>query len=69
MVSQIDAGYAGVSECPSGQLNAGYTPDLAQCTSSTLNVLTLVVAEQGLALVPEPLQDISIQFMANWRNV
>ncbi|EAO9608487.1 LysR family transcriptional regulator [Salmonella enterica] len=38
----------------------GRAPHIAQRTSSTLSVLTLAAAGQGLALVPEPLRNISI---------
>lgn len=38
----------------------GHAPRVAHCTSSTLSVLTLAAAGQGLALVPEPLQNIFI---------
>lgn len=38
----------------------GHVPKVAHCTASTLGVLTLVAAGQGLALVPEPLRHVSI---------
>jgi len=38
----------------------GRAPQIAHLTSSTLSVLTLAAAGQGLALVPEPLMSISI---------
>ncbi len=38
----------------------GYVPKVAHCTASTLSVLTLAAAGQGLALVPEPLSHVSI---------
>lgn len=38
----------------------GHVPKVAHCTASTLSVLTLAAAGQGLALVPEPLSHVSI---------
>ena len=38
----------------------GHVPHVAHCTSSTLSVLALAAAGQGLALVPEPLMHIAI---------
>lgn len=38
----------------------GHVPKVAHCTASTLSVLTLAAAGQGLALVPEPLRHVSI---------
>ncbi|PXW34608.1 LysR family transcriptional regulator [Klebsiella oxytoca] len=38
----------------------GRAPHIAHCTTSTLSVLALAAAGQGLALVPDPLKDVSI---------
>ncbi len=38
----------------------GHVPHVAHCTASTLSVLALAAAGQGLALVPEPLMRVSI---------
>ncbi|ECI0416180.1 LysR family transcriptional regulator [Salmonella enterica subsp. salamae] len=38
----------------------GHVPKVAHCTASTLGVLTLAAAGQGLALVPEPLRHVAI---------
>lgn len=38
----------------------GHTPRIAHCTASTLSVLALAAAGQGLALVPDPLKHVSI---------
>lgn len=38
----------------------GHAPRIAQCTASTLSVLALAAAGQGLALVPDPLQHVNI---------
>lgn len=38
----------------------GHVPKVAHCTASTLSVLTLAAAGQGLALVPEPLRHVAI---------
>lgn len=42
----------------------GYFPPVAHCTGSTLGVLALAAAGQGLALVPEPLLGISMPGLA-----
>ncbi|MBA7934631.1 LysR family transcriptional regulator [Klebsiella sp. RHBSTW-00215] len=38
----------------------GHAPRIAHCTASTLSVLALAAAGQGLALVPDPLKHVSI---------
>ena len=38
----------------------GHAPRIAHCTASTLSVLALAAAGQGLALVPDPLKHLSI---------
>lgn len=38
----------------------GHAPRIAHCTASTLSVLALAAARQGMALVPEPLMNVSI---------
>ncbi|MDU2937574.1 MAG: LysR substrate-binding domain-containing protein [Enterobacteriaceae bacterium] len=38
----------------------GQPPDVAHCSSSSLSVLALAAAGQGLALVPEPLMNICV---------
>ncbi|HGY3715113.1 TPA: LysR substrate-binding domain-containing protein [Citrobacter gillenii] len=38
----------------------GHAPRIAHCTASTLSVLALAAAGQGLALVPDPLQHVNI---------
>lgn len=38
----------------------GHAPHIAHCTASTLSVLALAAAGQGLALVPDPLQHVNI---------
>lgn len=38
----------------------GHSPRTAHCTASTLSVLALAAAGQGLALVPEPLMNVTI---------
>ncbi|HCL5074342.1 TPA: LysR family transcriptional regulator [Salmonella enterica] len=38
----------------------GHIPRIAHCTASTLSVLALAAAGQGLALVPEPLMHVTI---------
>ncbi len=38
----------------------GQPPDVAHCSSSSLSVLALAAAGQGLALVPEPLTNICV---------
>lgn len=38
----------------------GHAPRIAHCTASTLSVLALATAGQGLALVPDPLQHVNI---------
>ena len=38
----------------------GYAPPVAHCTGSTLGVLALAAAGQGLALVPEPLMGVTL---------
>ena len=38
----------------------GHTPNIAHRTSSTLSVLALAAAGMGIALVPEPLEQVHI---------
>ncbi len=38
----------------------GHDPHISHCSASSLSVLTLAAAGQGLALVPEPLMHISV---------
>lgn len=38
----------------------GHNPHISHCSASSLSVLTLAAAGQGLALVPEPLMHISV---------
>lgn len=38
----------------------GHAPRIAHCTASTLSLLALAAAGQGLALVPDPLKHVSI---------
>ncbi|WET40211.1 LysR substrate-binding domain-containing protein [Citrobacter enshiensis] len=38
----------------------GHDPHVSHCSASSLSVLTLAAAAQGLALVPEPLMNISV---------
>lgn len=38
----------------------GHVPRIAHCTASTLSVLALAAAGQGLALVPDPLKHVGI---------
>ncbi|AGB79910.1 transcriptional regulator [Enterobacteriaceae bacterium strain FGI 57] len=38
----------------------GHAPHVSHCSASSLSVLTLAAAGQGLALVPEPLMSISV---------